>query len=261
MAQSYVRVLGSADWQPTAGNDHSCYTVCDQILIDACPSVVTNLLGQGVDPINVSTICFTHMHADHYMGLAPLLLYWRVRMASLGGLTIIGPKATVRAGFERALNFVFHDSRDLSAKIRQMPKIIELEGAATCEVSGFRFNVMDSDHAVPGLCYRIEDASTGTSVGFTGDTRYLDAFGGFFREVNLLVHEVSFGAGPLDEKVNAACRHSSAREAVRVAAESNARALLLTHTYGSKRADALAYARSALSIPVEWAEPGKVFAL
>lgn len=37
------------------------------------------------------------MHCDHYMGLAPLLHYWRVcRDRDLGELTIVGPKATVR---------------------------------------------------------------------------------------------------------------------------------------------------------------------
>ena len=28
MTQSYIRVLGSADWHQTAYNDHSCYTIC-----------------------------------------------------------------------------------------------------------------------------------------------------------------------------------------------------------------------------------------
>ena len=41
MKQSFIRVLGSADWHQTAYNDHSCYTICDKILIDACPSVIT----------------------------------------------------------------------------------------------------------------------------------------------------------------------------------------------------------------------------
>ena len=158
------------------------------------------------------------------------------------------PKATVRAGFERALNFVFHDSRDLSAKIRQMPKSLSWKAlhlrSLRIPVQRDGFRSRGSGAVLPHRgCVRRHVS------GIYGGYAVLDAFGGFFREVNLLVHEVSFGAGPLDEKVNAACRHSSAREAVRVAAESNARALLLTHTYGSKRADALAYARSALSIP------------
>lgn len=61
MESNYIRVLGSADWHQTKYNDHSCYTIDDQILIDACPSVVTHLLEHGVDPINIPVSCFTHL--------------------------------------------------------------------------------------------------------------------------------------------------------------------------------------------------------
>ena len=115
MTQPFLRVLGSADWHQTKGNDHSCYTVSDGILIDACPSVVTHLLGAGVDPIDIPTVCFTHMHSDHIMGLPPLLHYWRVcKDRDLSGLTIIGPKASVRDGVEKALAFLFGDAEGIA---------------------------------------------------------------------------------------------------------------------------------------------------
>lgn len=258
MNRPFIRVLGSADWHPTANNDNSCYTVSDQVLIDCCPSVVTNLLGQGVDPIQLNTICFTHMHADHCLGLPSLLLYWRIRKESLGELTLVGPKATLRETFEIALHFAFHDSDDISEEIAEMPKFVELEGDAAFELPGLRASSMDSDHAVPGTCYRLTDEATGRAVGFTGDTRYLPAFGKFFDGVDMLVHEASFGAGPLTE-FNEICRHSSAREAVQVCREARVKKLLLTHCYEPNRDSALAAARASLSIPVEWAMPGQIF--
>lgn len=258
MNQPFVRVLGSADWQQTKRNDHSCYTVSDKILVDACSNVVQNLMEQDVDPVSVTTICFTHMHADHYMGLAPLLLYWRVRKASLGELTIVGPKASVRAGFERALSFVFHDSRDIHAEIAEMPTIIEIEGCDSYDLPDFRIDAIDADHAVPGLCYRFTHKASGRSVGFTGDTRFQDRFASFFKDVDLMVHEVSFGAEGLTE-FNEICRHCSVYEAVQTAEVSGAHSLLLTHTYEPKRAAALAEARKRLTIPVEWAMPYHCF--
>ena len=255
MGEPYIRVLGSADWCPTSNNDHSCYTVNDRILIDACPSVVVSLLSQSVDPVDINTICFTHMHADHYMGLAPLLLYWRVRKASLGELTIIGPKATVRAAFERALNYVFHDSADISQELKEMPRVIELEGEAACAVEGYDIRVTDSDHAVPGLCYMITDRASGRTVGFTGDGRFQSKFGQFFKGAALLVHESGGpGTSPKDSG-----RHSSARDAVHVSAEAGVGKLLLTHTYEPYRQWALDTARRFLKIPVEWAMPGHTF--
>lgn len=259
MEQSYVRVLGSADWLQSRRNDHSCYTVNDRILVDACSNVVQNLLEQDVDPVSVSTLCFTHMHADHYMGLAPLLLYWRVRKGSFGEMTIVGPKATVRAGFERALNFVFHDSRDLRAEVREMPAIVEIDRAGRHELPGWDIEAIASDHAVPGLCYRITDHATGHCVGFSGDTLYRPEFGPFFKDVDMLVHEVSFGTTPCTEENNGRCRHSSSYDAARVCRESGAKRLLCTHTTLAKRESALALARSLVDVPTEWAMPYNTF--
>ena len=91
MNEPFVRVLGTADWHQTTHNDHSCYTVSDRILIDACPSVVTQLQEAGVEPLDVRLVLMTHMHCDHYMGLAPLMHYWRVcRQTDLSGLTMPG---------------------------------------------------------------------------------------------------------------------------------------------------------------------------
>lgn len=76
MKQSFIRVLGSADWHQTAYNDHSCYTICDKILIDACPSVITQLLEHDVDPLGIRTRVL-HPHALrslHGAGSAAALL-------------------------------------------------------------------------------------------------------------------------------------------------------------------------------------------
>ena len=258
MKENFIRVLGSADWHQTAFNDHSCYTIDDRILIDACPSVVTQLLERGVDPLDVPVVCMTHMHCDHYMGLAPLMHYWRVcRMTDLSGLTIVGPKATVRRYVQSTLEFVFQ--HELAECVTRMPEIIELEGDCEIAAQGYRIRVTDSDHAVPGLCYRITDEATGHSVGLTGDTRYRDCFPQFFGGVDLLLHEASFGGGPVDPVENARCRHSSALEAVKICTEGRVKRLLLTHAYEPKREAALAAARAGLTIGADWAIPGNVY--
>lgn len=256
MNEPFVRVLGSADWHQTAHNDHSCYTVGDRILIDACPSVVTQLLEASVEPLDVSLVLMTHMHCDHYMGLAPLMHYWRVcRQTDLSGLTIAGPRETVREYVDFTLRFVFRG--ELDACVTKMPRIVELGEGDTLRLERYVISAHAADHAVPALSYRL--ACDGHSVGFTGDTRYQESLPGFFRNVDLLLHEVSLGAGPADPVHNAACRHSSTQEAVRVCRESGARRLLLTHCYEGKREAALGEARHQLNVPVDWAMPGAVF--
>jgi len=259
MDKNYIRVLGSADWHATKYNDHSCYTIDDKILIDACPSVITQLQEYGVDPVEIPYVFFTHMHIDHCMGLAPLLHYWRVRKykeRDISGLRIIGPKATVRDAVMRAMRFVFGDSPE--NLLTGMPQIIELEGDGQLDISGYQIRFINSDHAVPGLCYRITNTDSHHAIGLTGDTAYLPAFATFFADVDMLVHEASYGGVSADTLSNTP-RHSGAPEAVRVCNETNAKKLLLTHTYEPKRAAAMDVASSRLTIPVEWALPGKAF--
>lgn len=258
MNEPFVRVLGSADWHQTAHNDHSCYTVSDRILIDACPSVVMQLQEAGVDPLDVHLVLVTHMHCDHYMGLAPLMHYWRVcRQTDLSGLTIAGPRETVQDYVDFTLRFVFRDKLD--ACVTRMPRILPLGEGDTLHHAGYAVHVHEADHAVPARSYRLVHEESGRSVGFTGDTRYQQSLPGFFRDVDLLLHEVSLGAGPVDPVHNAGCRHSSAQEAVRVCRESGARRLLLTHCYEGKRQTALDEARRLLDRSVDWAMPGSVF--
>lgn len=262
MSSGFVRVLGSADWHQTAYNDHSCYTVDDRILIDACPSVVTQLLEHGVDPLDIPVVCFTHMHCDHIMGLAPLVHYWRVCLdegKDLSRYTLIGPRATLRPSFERMLMFVFEDPENLARCIHRLPRLVDLEGNCELDVPGYHIQTMNSDHATPGLCYRITRLETGHSVGFTGDTAYQAAYPSFFERVDLLLHEASFGGGPVDEQVNRLCRHSSAQEAVVVCREGHVRRLLLTHAYAPKQEAALDAAQRQLNIPVAWATPHRIY--
>lgn len=259
MDKPYIRVLGTADWHPTAYNDHSCYTISDEILVDACPSVVTRLQEQGVDPVDIPVILFTHMHADHYMGLAPLLLYWRVcRDGDLSGLTILGPADTVAEYVGRAMRFVFEDGGSIEKNVKKMPRIVGVKGQGSFELADYGARYMDADHAVPGLSYRVVHRASGHSVGLSGDTRYLPGFASFFQGAELLIYETSYGGDPLNA-FNVNCRHSNASDAARVANEAQVGHLLLTHTFEPKRRAAVELARAQTDIPAEWALPGHCF--
>ena len=253
----YLRVLGSADWLPTKGNDGSSFLLDDIIMVDTGWSVAYNMICHDLDPIMSKLLCFTHMHADHYMGLTQLILYWRIKKGSLGEWTIAGPKQSVKSAYERAFRYVFHDSPNVLQEVKEPPCIIELSDGDNFSSNGYQISVMSSDHAVPGLCYRFTNQETGFSIGFTGDTRYRESFANFFRNCDLLVHEVSFGAGPINPVANAICKHSSAEEAIKVAKEAQVKGLLLTHASQEKQNAALAVAKTKLDIPVNWASPLK----
>lgn len=254
----FLRVLGSADWLPTRNNDGSSYLINDRIMLDTGWSAAYNMICHDLDPIAPKLLCFTHMHADHYLGLTQLILYWRIKKASFEEWTIAGPKQFVKAAFERAFQYVFHDFKSLIKDEGQMPRIIELSDGESFTAQGYDVSVIASDHSVSGLCYRFTHLETGHSIGFTGDTRYRETFSEFFKGCDLLVHEATAGAGPLNPDTNVISKHSSAREAAQVAKEAHVKQLLLTHAHESKRESAVEAATSLLEIPVAWALPFSV---
>ncbi|MBQ1257961.1 MAG: MBL fold metallo-hydrolase [Clostridia bacterium] len=257
--ENFVRVLGSTNWLQTKMNDHSCYTLSDKILIDACPGVIHQLLQMDVNPLGIDTIWFTHMHADHYMGLAPLLLYWRAATGRYDKLKIIGPKKAVRDAVMLALHFNTHNAPGDSVEVCGMPFIIEMDdGDAYSDHPDFFIQTRPADHAVPGLVYRFTDKKTGHNASFTGDTRYALEFKDIFRDTDLLIHEASSGAKPVGPN-NEISRHSSVHDAIRVAKESGAKQLMITHINDAYREDALKIAKAELDIPAFMAEPYKVF--
>ncbi|MBQ6715565.1 MAG: MBL fold metallo-hydrolase [Clostridia bacterium] len=259
MEKTFVRVLGSTNWLQTKMNDHSSYTLSDTILIDVCPGVIHHLLEMDVDPLKLKTVCFTHMHADHYMGLAPLLLYFRAATGRYDALTLIGPKKTVKESVLRALHFNTHDAPGDRADVCGMPTIIELDDGEGCSLHpDFEIESHPSDHAVPGVVYRFTHRETGRNVCFTGDTRYVPSFADWFKNTDLLVHEASSGAKPVGPN-NEISRHSSVFDAIRVTRESGAKKLMITHINDSLRKDAIEIANAELGDRAFLAEPYKVF--
>lgn len=254
----FVRILGSAHWEPLPDNECAHYSLCDRILIDTGWGTVMNLMRIGIDPLQFDTICLTHTHADHYMGLAQLLMYRRIKKSTLGDLTILGPKETLRAGIDRTINFILHDSLRLNEEIREMPNIVEMGEGTSYEAAGFTIETINSEHTVPGVCYRITHKDTGRAVGFTGDTMYRPEFGKFFSSCELLIHEANFGAH-VGNKRTWHNRHSDACEAAQGAKEAGVRRLLLTHCPAAKQQGAVEAAQALLDIPVGYAQPYKVY--
>ncbi len=256
-SQAYVRILGASDATAGVGCDHTSFTVGDRILVDVCPSATLSLMAAGVDPTALEAICFTHLHSDHCMGLAPLLENIWFKRRSLSHLKIYGPAATLRRVYEAVQGF-FEACDSRGERLTPEPELVEIEGSGRFDLCDFSIAIMDSVHAVPGLCYTFTDKATGKCIGATGDTCYQPAFGHFFKDADLLLHECSYGAGPLPEG-NARNRHSSAREAVRVAHEAQVKKLLLIHCREAWRQDAIAYAKEHATVSAEWATPGCVY--
>lgn len=252
----FLRVLGSSGWLPTPDNDGSCYTVSDKLLVDLGWSAPVNMINHGIEPLNMRYVFFTHMHGDHYLGLAQLLFYWRIKRGTYTDLTLAGPKGSIRGCVKKAMEYLYYQA-DEAKEYKEPPKILELSPGDSLEAEGFRIEAGHAEHTGNSLCYKITHLKTGDILCLSGDTEYQEEFGSFFKNCNLLVYEASFGAGPLPSGKRP--KHSSAQEAARTARECGAGRLLLTHGSPDSRERAVAEAQKNLDIPVGWAMPLKTY--
>lgn len=254
-------------------------------MFDCGEGTQRQMMRYGVS-FSLEDIFFTHMHADHLLGVIGL-----IRTMALQGrvepLRLWGPRGASRVlrkveslGFERATFSV---------------EILEIEFGQRLERNGYAILGFAVDHGgAPSLGFalieperkgrfnpalardlgipegplwgkihrgepvtlddgRVVDPSTlvgptrpGRTVVITGDTRPCAATIDASRDADLLVHEATFGDEEAERAVETG--HSTAREAANVARESGVRRLLLTHFSARYSRDASDLEREARSV-------------
>jgi ribonuclease Z len=264
-----IRLLGTSASRPTVERNVSSLAVHregETLLFDCGEGTQRQMMRYGVS-FALEDILFTHMHADHMLGVMGLL-----RTMALQGRTerirLWGPKGTSRIlkrseglGFERATFPVDIQEVDAGQRIERRGYTIvafpvDHRGSASLgyalveEERKGRFNPeMARELGIPegplwgnihrGLAVtlpdgRLIDPATlvgpkrpGRTVVITGDTRPCAGTVAASRDADLLVHEATFGDEEAERAVETG--HSTAREAAQVAREAGVCRLLLTH--------------------------------
>jgi ribonuclease Z len=256
-----VHLLGTSASRPTVERNVASLALTregETLMFDCGEGTQRQMMRYGIS-FSLQDIFFTHMHADHLLGVIGL-----IRTMALQGRTeslrLWGPKGTARVlkrveslGFERATFPV---------------EILELDDGQSIQRTGYAIRAFAVDHrgamsigfaiveeerkgrfnpdkaralGIPegpqwgrlhrGLSVTLDDGRTvesselvgakrsGRTVVITGDTRP--------RGADLLIHEATFG----DEEAERAIEtgHSTAREAAQIACEAGVRRLVLTH--------------------------------
>ena len=264
-----VRFLGTAASRPTVERNVSSLAIVregETLLVDCGEGTQRQMMRYGIS-FALDDIFFTHLHADHVIGVIGLL-----RTLSLQGretpLRLWGPRGAGRV-LRRAEQFGF-DRISFPVQIEELeagqavprdgyailPFAVDHGGAPALgyalveETRRGRFNPeLARELGVPegplwgelhrGLAVTLPDGRTvdpsalvgptrpGRRLVVTGDTRPCESAVEAAREADLLVHEATFAE---EEAARAAeTGHSTAREAADVAARAGARHLALTH--------------------------------
>jgi ribonuclease Z len=286
-----VRLLGTSASRPTIERNVSSLAIHregETLMFDCGEGTQRQMMRYGVS-FALEDIFFTHMHADHLLGVIGLM-----RTMALQGrierLRLWGPRGSNRVlnraeslGFERATFPV---------------EILELEPGQRVERTGYAITAFAVEHrgsmsigyalveedrkgrfnpdlarelGIPegplwGQIHRgkpvvLDDGRIiepsvlvgpqrpGRTVVVTGDTRPCAATIEASRGADLLIHEATFG----DEEGERAIEtgHSTAREAAQVAHAAGVRRLLLTHFSARYSRDAYDLLREAQQVHAE----------
>ena len=235
-------------------------------VVDAGEGSAEVLSGMGLRPGAIEQLFLTHFHSDHIDGLGAMALQRWAGGAAKTPLPVHGPPGVERvtAGFNEAY------ALDSTYRVgHHGPKIVPPEGfglaaqpfampgpggAVVYDQCGVKVTAFPVDHdpARPAVGYRFD--YRGRSLVISGDTRAIAEVTRQAQGTDLLVHEAL--SPRLTKVVEDAARqagrnnvaqvmadipdyHASPEEAAKVAADSKARALLLTHMVPPLRMRAL----------------------
>ena len=159
-----IRVLGCSGGI-AKGVATTSFLIDDDILIDA---------GTGVGDLSITEmkrikhIFITHSHLDHVCSIALLI---DTLFDHLVGQPIVvhAERSTIKILKEHMLNWsIWPDFTVLPNKSKAVLKMKAMTKGRTLEIEGRSIEMIEVNHSVPGVAYRIE--SQGKSFAFSGDT-------------------------------------------------------------------------------------------
>ena len=280
-----IRLLGTSASRPTIERNVSSLAIHregETLMFDCGEGTQRQMMRYGVS-FALEDIFFTHMHADHLLGVIGLM-----RTMALQGraerLRLWGPRGSSRV-LKRAEALGFE-------RVTFPVEIIELEAGQRIERSGYALVAFPVDHrgsaslgfalveeerkgrfnpdlarelGIPegplwGQIHRghpitLDDGRviepsvlvgpkrSGRTVVITGDTRPCAATADISRNADLLIHEATFGDEEAERAVETG--HSTAREAAQLARDAGAKRLVLTHISARYSRDAIELEREA----------------
>jgi ribonuclease BN (tRNA processing enzyme) len=218
-----LTILGSGtNLHPTRAASGYLVRTDRTILLDFGPRTLMNLMKTGVNRHRITTILFSHFHADHFSDFITFffdaMIFTKYEGGTRAPLTVIGPRGTRRLfrglfaalpGFSRApFSLRFREVSDRPfwiGKTRVLPGTVTHSPRLHC------------------LGYRLEYG--GKALAYSGDSQYCHSLVRLCGDADLAVLDCSFPAnrpGPV---------HLHAGQCGQVAQEAGVGRLVLSHFY------------------------------
>jgi len=219
-----LTILGSGTLVPSGSRNSAGYFVelpDARIMLDCGAGTVHALARYGLPWEQMTHLFVSHFHVDHAGELASLFHAFSHGMRSDRSepLTVVGPQGL--DGVMEGLRLAF-GSNLFELKFPVTVRML-LPGESTRLGPDSTLSVAKTPHTPESLAVRIE--SRDRMLCYTGDTDYDEGLTRFFGKADLLISECSF------RQRKQGVPHLSVSEVARLAAQSEAARLIVTHFY------------------------------
>ncbi len=182
----------------------------------------------GIDPASIELVVVSHLHGDHFAGLAFLLLAGREEERRASPLQLVGP-AQLGSRTRDLLRALYSE-----LNLDDWPFTLEYHSLApgqSMSVLGRTIHGFAAHHMRDGtaLCLRIE--SEGKIIAFSGDTGPLADLAKVSDGADLFICECTLADAPSPAQV----QHLTAPDIARLRPGWNARQVVLTHLSADSR--------------------------
>lgn len=183
------------------------------VLLDLGQGAFPRLAGL-LDPARLDAIFISHLHPDHFIDLVSLRHYLRWGPGHPGRARVIGPD-----GLAARLDALHAEPGFTAAALD-----VEMLEAGVVQVGALRVEAARVFHTDNSYAFRVSSGN-GAGLVYSGDCGRASDLATLLRAGDVLLAEVSFGAGP----VPAGAAHLDGPAVGAVAARARASRVLLTH--------------------------------
>ncbi len=219
MSELSLSFVGTGNAFAPGGLCWNGFLVNGRYLFEAPPQALMSLRHEGVEPNDLDAVIVSHHHADHFLGLPFLLLYWKYQ-GRTRPVKIVGPPETKQV-MEQVTERTYPSLFEIEYEIEW---VVAEPGKDLClgELQVHPVAVKHDDKLNVSLGFAC--ALNGKRFGYTGDTAICDGVLDLARHSQVLVSECASRAGNVPIHMNLVDDMPLVRAAM--AADST---LLLTH--------------------------------
>lgn len=170
-----LTIVGCGDAFGSGGRLQTCFHVeytGGRFLIDCGATTLIGLNKLKLDPNAVQTIFISHLHGDHFGGLAWWLIHAHHVSRRTEPLTVVGPEG-IAPRFTIAAESLFPGATAIERRYRL--DFLEYRAGTPLTVAGVRVTPFEVRHPSGAPSYALRAEADDKTLGFSGDTEWVES--------------------------------------------------------------------------------------